>query len=277
MQTTMSALPVHARANRSTVAGQDIYWQVSYMKQIPPRRQIEESWKYCNLCTLKYPCQHVDAKQFAINTVNRWKTYPANPGNPLCIEFETSGFCTSFAARGHCHFHHDIETKISELSIPWGRCKVCTLPCKTRCYIHSPPLGRKLRKEDQELVVDGANVQRRFALGEIVGVASASAGGYVYAVVVEASKHQRMYTVVTHLEDEGRFSKNTGQKSLGELYRAQYRGWKRYACVMNLLGITEESLLREEEAEKKGAEEEEWSFDFVVAKVAAPIESKIDF
>ena len=272
-QTTMQSLPIYALANRNTVAGNNIFWQVSYCQEIPTRRQIEQAWLHCPKCTLPYPCQHVDAKQHALNTIERWKTYPANEGNPLCVEFESSGFCTSFAKRGYCRFHHETELKIQELPIPFARCKICTASIKTRCYIHDPPLGKSLCKLDKKLVKDGSEVDRRFFVGEIVGVASASAGGYVYAIVVQASKQQRMYTICTHLAESGRFSKNTGQKSLGELHKSTYQNWRRQRSVMKLLNITEASLKKE--AEEANTKEPEWSFDFVVAEVGK-VESEED-
>ena len=173
---TMPTLPTHAQANRSTVAGNNIFWQVSYQKTVPHHRQIEQAYKYCPICTLPYPCQHVDAKQHSLNTVERWKSYPSNPESLRCVEFDSSGFCTSFATRNCCGFHHETEKKIAEFKIVDGRCKVCTLPSKSRCYIHDPPLGKKLCKADRGIVVDGPNYEERFVVGEIVAVASAVSG-----------------------------------------------------------------------------------------------------
>lgn len=170
---TMPTLPIHAQANRSTVAGNNIFWQVTYQKAVPHHRLNDQAYKYCPICTLPYPCQHVDAKQHSLNTVERWKSYPSNPKSVRCVEFDSSGFCTSFATRNCCGFHHETEKKIAEFKIVDGRCKVCTLPSKSRCYIHDPPLGKKLCKVDRGIVVDGPNYEERFVVGEIVAVASA--------------------------------------------------------------------------------------------------------
>ena len=223
---------------------------------------VEHQWSHCPLCGIKYPCQHVSAKDFALKTVKRWESYPANLLEPQrCVEFDSSGFCTSFHMRGYCHFQHDKEEKINSLEIPWGRCKVCTLLNKKRCFVHDPPLGSKLSKADKSLVVDGSDVEERFAVGEIVGVASASAGGYVYSVVVQAASKVRMYTVATYLLEEGRFSKNTGHKSLGKLHGAQFRGWEWCPCVMELRGTTTASLKAAEVAKSKPVEDA-WTFNF---------------
>ena len=263
----MSNLPDYALANQSTVAGNNMYWQVSYMKEVPPRRKVEQQWMHCPLCTLPYPCQHVDAKQYALNTVQRWESYPLNPSESICVEFESTGFCSSFAARGYCRLRHETEAKIEKLTIPWKRCNVCTLPVKTRCYIHDPPLGRSLCKADRGLVVDGVKVNRRFLVGEIVGVASASAGGYVYSVVIQANRSSsRMYTLATYLHEDGRFSKNTGQKSIGKLHGAQFRGWNKFPSVVKFLQLHSDGKSRTTEKsnnDSDNATNDEWTFDFV--------------
>jgi hypothetical protein len=82
-----------------------------------------------------------------------------------------------------------------------------------------------------------------------------------------------MYTICTHLAESGRFSKNTGQKSLGELHKSTYQNWRRQRSVMKLLNITEASLKKE--AEEANTKEPEWSFDFVVAEVGK-VESEED-
>ena len=95
----------------------------------------------------------------------------------------------------------------------------------------------------------------------------------MYCLVVQANtKGSRMYTVATHLFEGGRFSKNTGHKSLGKLYGPQLRGWERFESVMKLLGTTEQSLDAAKKAKerKETNEADEWSFDFVVAKSAGP-------
>ena len=263
-------------ANRNTVGRAHIHWQVSYNAD-KSVAQVEEQWKHCPLCTLPYPCNHVDAHQHAHNILERWKTYPSNPGSPLCVEFEASGFCSSFATRARCRFHHQIK----ELPIPFKRCKVCTLPVEKRCYVHNPPFGKKLAKSDQAIVIDGSDFDGRFAAGEIVAVASTSAQGYVYGLVVEASRKVRMYTVCTHIDKDGRFSKNTGQKSLGKLHTAEFRGWKRLQCVMDLLGTNHATLDAADAAEAAAATdanvEDVWNFDFVkVAQVTQVADEESD-
>ena len=272
----MREIPEFARANTSTVAGNPIYWQRGFVHR--DRGTLAERAQVCPLCTLQYPCQHVSARKYAEMTRDRWQTYPSQPGADPCVEFEHTGFCTSFARRNYCRLHHDISTKIKQLVIPMHRCEVCTLPVKNRCYVHNPPVGRKLCKDDLELVVGGADVAERFDFGETVAIESAAAGGYVYGVVVKANKTgSRMYTVCTSLIQDGRFSEKVAHKSMGRLHKSQYPHLVDHACVQQYLGISAPLTAAERRAQvaearrRKKEAEQSWGGMFDSIKVVEPV------
>ena len=275
----MREIPEFALANRSTVAGNPIYWQRGFVER--DRGTLFERSTVCPLCTLKYPCQHVKAPEYAKMVRDRWAGYPANPTEPLCVEFEHTGFCTNFARRKYCRFHHDTSEKISNLKIPLSRCEICTLPVKKRCFIHNPPIGKKLCKEDREIVVPGADVPERFIFGEIVAIESASAGGYVYGVVAKANTSgSRMYTVCINLNHDGRFSSKCSHKSLAKLHAAQYPHFTAQQCVQKFLGIAapltaaEKRAAAAEARRKKKEAEQNWGGMFDNIKIAEP--QKVD-
>lgn len=271
----MREIPEFCLANTSTVAGNPVYWQRGFVER--DRGTLAERSRVCPKCTLPYPCQHLSAKEYAERTRDRWATYPSHPDAELCVEFEHSGFCTNFARREYCRFHHDTADKIAQLVIPLLRCEVCTLPVKKRCYVHNPPLGKKLCKEDRELVVEGADVDERFVFGETVAIESASAGGYVYGVVVKANKKgSRMYTVCISFNQEGRFSAKCAHKSMGRLHQAQYPGLTEQTCVQQFLGIrapltaAERRAAATEARRRKKEAEQSWGGMFENIKAAEP-------
>jgi hypothetical protein len=273
----MRVIPEFCLANTSTVAGNPVYWQRGFVQR--ERASLAERCNVCPKCTLPYPCQHVSAKEHAELTRDRWATYPAHPDAALCVEFEHTGFCTNFARRQYCRFHHDAANKMAQLVIPLLRCEVCTLPVKKRCYVHNPPVGRKLCKEDRELVVDGTDVEERFVFGETVAIESASAGGYVYGVVVKANKKgSRMYTVCISFNQEGRFSGKCAHKSMGRLHQAQYPGLTERTCVQQFLGIqapltaAEKRAAAAEARQRKKDAEQSWGGMFDNIKAAVPDE-----